>query len=337
MSAGLAELTSAEATALAQSALIGAGAADDVAIVVAAHVVEAEEAGHPSHGLRQIPIYCVNAGRPGYDLQAIPQVEQTRHGVTTVDAGGGLGYLALAVAVDCAAGAAREHGVAISAVRRCGHAGRAGAWAERGSQAGCVSLVALGGSDPPFVLAAAPGARPALHTNPVAIAVPGDGAPLLLDMATSMVAEGKVHVALAAGTSLPAGSILSPEGEPSGDPADFVRGGSLLPAGGHKGFGLSAMVEALAVSLTGADSAGLEPREGALVICIDAGAFRPAAQLSGSVELLRARIRGSGACSKVMAPGDPEWSKRAGAAGRIAVDPVVLGQVRELARRRAHR
>ncbi len=152
------------------------------------------------------------------------------------------------------------------------------------------------------------------------------GAPLLLDMATSMVAEGKVHVALAAGTSLPAGSILSPEGVPSGDPADFVRGGSLLPAGGHKGFGLSAMVEALAVSLTGADAAGIEPREGALVLCIDAGAFRPAAQVSGSVEVLRARIRGSGTRSEVMAPGDREWSMRAGAAGRIAVDPTLLGQ-----------
>jgi uncharacterized oxidoreductase len=223
--------------------------------------------------------------------------------------------------------------VAISAVRRCGHAGRAGAWAERGNQAGCVTIVALGGSDPPFVMSAAPGARPALHTNPLTVGIPGADAPLLLDMATSMVAEGKVHVALTTSARLPAGSILSPENVPSGDPADFIRGGSLLPAGGHKGFGLSGIVEALAVSLTGADSAGLEPREGALVICIDAGAFRPPAHVSASVELLRARIRASGAQITVMAPGDPERSARAGAAGRILVDAAVLGQLRELGRR----
>ena len=84
--------------------------------------------------------------------------------------------------------AAREHGIAASAVLRCGHAGRAGAWAERGTQAGCVTIVTLGGADPPFVVSAAPGARPALHTNPVAIGVPGDGAPLLLSSACEVAA-----------------------------------------------------------------------------------------------------------------------------------------------------
>ena len=324
-------LSAADAHRLARAALMAAGAAADLADAVAAHVVEAELAGHPSHGLRQVPAYCANAGRPGCDLGARPRVTMRRPTLTTIDAGGGLGYLALALAVDCAATSAREHGVAASAVVRCGHAGRAGAWVERGTRAGCVTVATLGGADPPFVVSAAPGARPALHTNPVAIGVPGDGAPLLLDMATSVIAAGKVHVALAAGRNLPPGAILDPDGLPSTDPADFVQGGSLLPIGGHKGFGLSAMVEALAVALTGADGADQQPREGALVLCIDASAFRPARGVADSVVLLRARIRSSGSQSQVLAPGDPEELSRAAAAGSVWVDPALVAQLRQLA------
>jgi len=326
------QLTVGEAHALAMGALIAAGAPGEVAGAVARHVVDAELAGHPSHGLRQVPLYCASAGRPGFDLRAMPRVVARRPALATIDAAGGLGYLALAAAVDIAAAAAREHGIAASAVLRCGHAGRAGAWAERGTRQGCVTLVTLGGADPPFTVSAAPGANPALHTNPVTIGVPGDGTPLLLDMATSMIAEGKVHVALAAGASLPPGCILGPDGRPATDPAAFVRGGSLLPAAGHKGFGLSAIVEALAVSLTGADGAGLRPREGALVVCIDAAAFRPAEGVARSVELLRTRVRRSGSDGEVMAPGDPEERNRVASGGIITADPAVVARLRELAR-----
>jgi hydroxycarboxylate dehydrogenase B len=325
-------LSVADAQARASAALIAAGATDEMADAVARHLVDAELAGHPSHGLLRVPTYCANAGQPGYDLRAQPRVTARRPALTTIDAGGGLGYLALALAVDSAAAAAREHGIATAAVLRCGHAGRAGAWAERGTRAGCVTMVVLAAADPPFVVSAAPGMRPALHTNPITIGVPGAGAPLLLDMATSVIAAGKVQVALAAGASLPPGYILGPDGLPSADPADFVRGGSLLPSGGHKGFGLSAIVEALAVAFTGADGADLQPREGALVVCVDAGAFRPARQVADSVELMRGRIRGSGPEGEVLAPGDPEELSRAASKDTIRVNAALLTRIEQLAR-----
>lgn len=154
-------LSVAKAQTLASAALLAAGAAYDTAAAVAAHVVEAELAGHPSHGLRQVPVYCAKAGRPGCDLQAKPRVTRRRPTLTTIDAAGGLGYLALAV--DCATTAAHKHAIATSAVLRCGHAGRAGAWAERGTRAGCVTIILLGGADPPFVVSAAPGPDPQLR------------------------------------------------------------------------------------------------------------------------------------------------------------------------------
>jgi len=330
----MARLPAAEARTLAVSALLGAGALAEVAELVAAHVVDAELAGHPSHGLRQIPLYCGNAGAPGNDLTVTPEIIAATPALTTVDAREGLGHPALAVAVDAAAAAARRVGIAASAVVRCGHAGRAGAWVERGAGQGSITIVLLGGTTPPFAMAATPGAAPALHTNPIAIAAPATGAPLLLDIATSVVAAGRVPVALARGLTLPEGSIATVEGTRSGDPAEIDRGGSLLPVGGHKGFGLSALIEALSVSLTGADRAGRAPHEGALAICIDAGAFRPSTEVAESLDALRMRLRGSsGPDAPVLAPGDPETSHRFTAKQMVDVEHSLVAELSALARR----
>ena len=327
-------LQASEALALARDALLGAGATSAVATLVAEHAVEAELAGHPSHGLRQIPLYCGQAGAPGNDLTAVPRVVSQTSALTTVDAEQGLGHPALALAVDAAAAGAASLGIAAAAVVRCGHAGRAGAWAERGARQGCVTIIALGGTTPPFAMTAVPGAVPALHTNPLAIAAPASGSPLLLDMATSMVAAGKVDVALARGTVLPEGAIATREGLRSSDPAELARGGALLPAGGHKGFGLSAMVEALSVGLTGADAPGLDPSEGALVICLGAGAFRPVEQLESSLDSLRRRLRESSrGDATVLAPGDPEARGRAAANGVVSVERSVAATLSDLAHR----
>ena len=95
-------------------------------------------------------------------------------------------------------------------------------------------------------------------------------------MATSAVAGGKVVVAAAHGDRLAPGILLDRHGEPTEDPREFAAGGSLLPAAGYKGFGLSAMIEALSIGVVGADGDGMRPRSGALVICIAGDAFRPA-------------------------------------------------------------
>jgi LDH2 family malate/lactate/ureidoglycolate dehydrogenase len=324
-----------EALVLARDALLGAGATSAVANLVAEHAVDAELAGHPSHGLRQIPRYCASAGEPGNDLAAVPRVVRQTPALTTIDAEQGLGHAALALAVDAAASAAAALGIAAASVIRCGHAGRAGAWAERGARQGCVTIIALGGTTPPFVMTAAPGALPALHTNPIAIAAPASGPPLMLDMATSVVAAGKVDVALARGTSLPAGAIATREGLSSSDPAELARGGALLPAGGHKGFGLSAMVEALSVGLTGAGEPGLDPHEGALVICLAADAFHGREQVERSLDSLRARLRGSSqGDATVLAPGDPEARSRAAANGFVSTEGTLLAELVRLARQR---
>ena len=116
--------------------------------------------------------------------------------------------------------------------------------------------------------------------------------------------------------------------EQSLNTAAFFDGGALLPFAGHKGFGLAAMVEALSVSLTGADSG--RPAEGALVICIDVGGFRPASEVRSSVEALRTRLHASSGEREVLAPGEPEARARERAS--VLVERQLVERLRHLAR-----
>jgi len=324
---GLEALAPETATLLAKRALAVAGASDANAACTAGYLVDAELAGHPSHGLRLVPQYCELAGTDGHRLDAVPRVVEVRDALSVVDAAGGLGYPALELAVDAAVATALEVGIGACSVIRCGHAGRAGAWVERAVDQGAVAIVMLGGADPPFVMAAGPGSAASLHTNPVAIGVPAEGPPLILDIATSLVAAGKVAIASSRGTALPDGAIVDRNGIVTADPAAFFAGGALLPFAGHKGFGLAAMVEALSVSLTGAGAG--RPAEGALVICVDAGGFRPASEVRSSVESLRSRLHASSGERDVIAPGEPEARARAGAA--VLVESALLERLRQLA------
>src|SRR5437879_4393474 len=121
-----------------------------------------------------------------------------------------------------------------------------------------------------------------LGTNPMSIALPSDlEAPVFLDMATSAAAAGKIAVARNRGQQLPLGWIVGRDGNPSTDPADFGKGGALLPLGGregHKGYALGFMVEVFAGLLTGLGF-GVNPsgrhNDGALMVVLNVSAFRP--------------------------------------------------------------
>jgi hydroxycarboxylate dehydrogenase B len=316
-----------EARTLVTGALRRWGASLDAADIVAAHLVDADLSGHPSHGIRQMIRYRDLIARGECDIRAEPVVSRSDGALLVIDGRSGFGHPAMALAIDSAAAKAQDTGVAIATVIQCGHTGRMGAWAERAAAHGMATLIALAASDPPFVLTAAPGARPALQTNPLTIGMPTADDPLVLDIATSVIAGGKIMVAQAAGASLPEGAIVDAQGKPSVDPADFFSGGALLPAAGHKGFGLGAMIEALAVCFTGADGVGLRPKSGAMIICLRADAFRPAAELEESIDSLRSRIRDSGINTTVYLPGEPEATTRAG--GVLQIDDDVLELLRQ--------
>jgi len=157
-------------------------------------------------------------------------------------------------------------------LRNCGHLGRLGDWAEMAADAGQVSLHFLNTSGAQRV-APFGGSDRRLSTNPLAIGVPLAGAPpAILDITTSMVAEGKLMVALNKGEEVPEGWIVDQAGHPTTDPARFYDGGALLTIGAHKGSGLSILTDLLAGAVTtgrSSDPADTVLRNNMLSIFID--------------------------------------------------------------------
>jgi (2R)-3-sulfolactate dehydrogenase (NADP+) len=276
----MARLTLAEAEALARDALAASGANPRMAALTATSLVAAEAMGQSGHGLSRVAMYAGFLRNGRADGTAEPAIVATRGGAVLVDARHGLAYPAVALAVEEAATRAAAHGVAFAGITNSHHSGAMGlpvaALARRG-------LVALAFTNSPAAMPVPGGRRALMGTNPVAAAFPRRGAdPLVVDMALSQVARGKIMVAAKNGTPIPEGWALDAEGNPTTD-AKAALGGAMLAVGGDKGALLALVVELLCCALTGAafgfeadsffEAEGNRPRLGQAILAIDPGAL----------------------------------------------------------------
>ena len=293
---------------------------DDIARIVTSALVDANLSGHDSHGVIRIPDYVEGVRRGTVRPAARPRVLTQRAATALVSGEWGFGQPAGLAAIDEAVARARQYGVAAVGVVRCNHLGRIGAYVERAAAAGCAAVAWVGGFGR---WRAVPygGSRPALGTNPLAAGFPLRGEePVVVDMATTAVAVGKIMVAQAAKKDLPPGSIVDSQGRPTTDPVDFFQGGALLPFGAHKGYGLAVLTELLGQALTGADAHGGDGgggevfrHSGALFCAIDVGAFRPADETTAAAERIAGRLRSippAAGFERVYTPGEPEARTR---------------------------
>ena len=310
---------------LVRETFIAAGCSAEEAGRIAEHLVLATLTGHDSHGVIRVPRYLHWLRGGGVKADQSLTVITESDALALVDGNQGFGQTVGPLAVQLGIDKAREAGVAIVALRRSGHLGRIGHWAEMAAAAGQVSLhfVNVSGS---LLVAPFGGTERRLSTNPVAIGVPRPGdRPLILDFATSVVAEGKVMVAYQGGKPLPEGALISFDGEPSNDPGIFygsepVAGvpdphagtGSIQAMGGHKGSGLSFMVEMLAGALTGSGTCGPGERplmNGMLSIYMKPDAFEAGdaffAEVRQYVEFFKS-ARPTSEGGEVLVPGEPE-------------------------------
>ncbi|HLZ07161.1 MAG TPA: Ldh family oxidoreductase, partial [Chloroflexota bacterium] len=226
------------------------GADDDIALVVARHLVRSNLSGHDSHGVIRIPWYVAETDAGSLAPSARPIVHRDRGVTALIDAQDGFGHFSTAFALEWAVERAIQHGIAAAAIRHSTHIGRVGEYTERAAARGLISIVTVGAGGPGVGGMVLYGGREKFFgANPWSIGVPaGERAPMIFDGSTSAVAEGKVRVARAKGIDLPLGCIIDRDGKPTTDPNDFYDGGALLPLGGdvagHKGYGL-AMASAL--------------------------------------------------------------------------------------------
>ncbi len=313
-------LTLPEAEALARDALSRAGANPRMAALTAAALVAAESEGQSGHGLSRVAQYAAFLRNGRADGAAEPVIANQRGGAVLVDARHGLAYPAVALAVEEAARRAAEPGVACAGITNSHHSGAMGLPVAEMARRG---LVALAFTNSPAAMPVPGGRRALMGTNPVAAAFPRRGAdPLVIDMALSEVARGKILLAAREGRPIPEGWALDAQGNPTTD-AKAAMGGIMLAMGGTKGALLALVVELLCCALTGAafgfeadsffQDEGNRPRLGQAILAVDPGAL---AGRDAYLDRLDVFLAAMLADPSVRLPG----SRRAGLAARAAAD-----------------
>ncbi len=231
------------ATRLLAAAGMDAGAAADTAYAL----VLAECWGVRSHGLLRLPHYLTRLRAGGYNPAARLRVASDTGPVVTYDGEGGLGHWQLWRAAEAASERCAHHGVAVAAVGNSGHCGALGIYTLPAVSAGQAALVFSNG---PAVMPPWGGSRPVVSTSPLAAGFPHQPRPMIIDLASSAVARGKIAQYASAGEQLPPGWALDADGQPTTDPRTGLEG-MLAPLGGAKGFALAFLVEALTGALVG--------------------------------------------------------------------------------------
>ncbi len=324
----------ADLLALACRMIEAVGTPRELAIDVAEGLVEANLCGHDSHGVLRLPAY-INASLKRADSRIFSAIVPDQRAVVLpdkrpglamrrVDGGWGWGQPAARLATRTAIALAAQTGVASVTVERCNHVGRLGEYVAMVAEAGMLAVATCnaGPAVAPFN-----GRERMFGTNPFAFAAPrtvgprnGGPRPIVVDFATSAVAEGKLQVAQSKGQMVAAGIVIDKDGAPSLDPAAFYAGGALLPMGLHKGYGVSVLAELLggglsgmAPAITAAYGQGNRGGNGFIITAYNIADFVLVETYVAQVNEFYQRVRGSQpaqGAAEVLVPGDPEWISR---------------------------
>ncbi|HUC62024.1 MAG TPA: malate/lactate/ureidoglycolate dehydrogenase [Alphaproteobacteria bacterium] len=292
--------------------------------IVADHLVEANLRGHDSHGVGMIPGYLKNLRNGTLKPNSKGRIASEREALLVYDGERGYGQVVAREATLVGIARAKSRGLALVALRNAHHIGRVGTYGELCAEAGLVSIhfVNVLGHGP--TVAPYRGADGRLLTNPICIAMPAaePGRPMILDMATSKVALGKVRVARNEKRRVKAGLLIDAKGKPTTDPKVMFREpkGAILSMGEHKGYALAFACDLLAGALGGAGTLRPENQmqdtitNGMLTFVIDPERLVARDYLMDEIRAITRYVTASPARKKrepVLIPGDPERATRA--------------------------
>ncbi|MBI4600671.1 MAG: malate/lactate/ureidoglycolate dehydrogenase [Planctomycetes bacterium] len=328
---------------LAADIFAAAGCERDEAERVARYLVEANLAGHDSHGAIRIHTYArwLREGKvfAGKSIRVVLESDA----VAVVDGQFGLGQTIGEQAVRLGVEKSSRHGVAVVALRSSGHLGRIGDWPLLAARAGKISLHFVNTSGAGMLVSPHGGIDRRLSANPIAVGVPVDGGePLILDMSACTIAEGKIRVAFNKGVPVPEGCIIDSAGRPTTDPRVFYADppGAILPMAGHKGYALSFMIEMLAGALTGGSCT--DPKNswrvanGMLSIVLEPDFFLQRRELFVEIDRFVRFVKSSRVAApggEILVPGELEARTRAKRLVEgIELDATTWGQIVETCR-----
>jgi hydroxycarboxylate dehydrogenase B len=301
-----------------------AGSALEEAQIIADYLVEANLRGHDSHGVGLIPNYLQHLAGGTVIANRKGRVVSEDGSLIVYDGERAWGQIAAREATLLGIAKARATGVAVVALRNPHHIGRVGQYGEMCAEAGLVSFHFVNVTDARPAVAPWRGSDARFSTNPVCIAMPGPAPerPIILDMATSVVAMGKVRVARNKGEQLKPGILLDGAGQPTTDPGAMYREprGAVLTFGEHKGYALAFVCEMLAGALCGSGTMRPERQgrgtatNGMLTIVIDPSRLIDREWLREEIAAMTTYITASPPArpdEPVLIPGDPERQTRA--------------------------
>lgn len=328
---------------LVTSIFRSAGCEEREAERVAHYLVEANLAGHDSHGVIRIPSYVTwlkeGRVRPGQHLRVIFENEV----LAVVDGQGGFGQVIGEETMRLGIAKAQKHGVGVVALRNSGHLGQIGAWALMAARANLLSLHFVNTTGAGILVAPHGGINRRLSANPIAAGVPVAGRePIVLDMSCCTIAEGKIKVALNKGVPVPDGCLIDPAGKPTSDPKVFYGPppGAILSIAGHKGYGLGILTEVLAGALSGgacSDPKNKDVINNMLTILLAPTFFQTEEYFSQEIQRFIDYVKSSERVDPavpISVPGEPEAMTRARRSkDGIDLDDTTWNQIMETCRR----
>jgi len=312
--------SSAQLVNLSTNLLMAAGATREEAEIVSRYLVNANLAGVDSHGILRLTEYVDGIRRgfikPGGKFAVLNETNST----ALVDGHWGFGQVICRRAMQLAIRKAERNGVSAVGIVNCNHIGRLSEYSTMALEHGMVCFIAVN-ADPG--VAPYGGKRAILSTSPMSYAIPaGEEGPIVVDFATSAVAEGKVRAALSKGQRIPEGWIVNSAGRSSTDPAELYEpplppkqiklSGALLPAGGHKGYSLALVVEALAGALTGNGCDGEVKSgfaNGVFIFVVKIENFTPLDSFKSHIDRMIRAVKSSPRAegfTEILIPGEPE-------------------------------
>jgi len=297
--------------------LLELGQQEEYAEIVSDAVVKADLRGVKTHGTFRFPYYIERLEVGGTKVNPELEVENETPACTVLNAGDGLGQIGAYKGMEMAIKKAEDLGIGITVINGSCHFGIAAYYAMQALEKDMIGVCWSNGH---AIMAPWGGSERKICNNPLSVAIPaGEYDPIVLDMAMSRVAGGKVRLAATKGESIPEDWMLDKDGKPTEDPEDLFAGGSLM-AMGHKGYGLAIVGEVLSAALSGAGLLSQVPvwfkkpeeptNTGHMVMAIDVSKFRDLEEFKEDVDHIISKLKASELAEgyeEILMPGEPEF------------------------------
>jgi LDH2 family malate/lactate/ureidoglycolate dehydrogenase len=299
---------------------VALGVPEADARLTADSLVHADLWGHQSHGVMRLPWYIARIRSGVMKAVTRPEFVVDAGALAVIDGHDGIGQVLTAKAAEEAIRRAKIHGISAVAVRNSNHFGTAMYYTQMAPPQGCVGFLSTNASP---AMAPWGGRKKMVGTNPWSIAAPaGRYAPIVLDMANTGVARGKIYLAKQRGRPIPLGWAINAAGEPTTDPVEAI-GGIILPMAEHKGYAIAMMMDVLSGVLTGSAFGShvhgpyqFEHRSGSghLMIALNVETFLPLEEFNARMESLITEIKAvplAKGFDEVFYPGEQEVQNEA--------------------------